>query len=98
MAFRLLVYHDMPAFAVERLREHGIEIKRGAQPTEAGICRDIVDCDGLVAFEQPEHGFNRTIMDAAPRLKLIAGGAWATNGGYGLRRRAWYLCDQYPGD
>ena len=72
MAFRLLVYHDMPAFAAERLREHGIEIKRGAQPTEAGICRDIVDCDGLVAFEQPEHGFNRTIMDAAPRLKLIA--------------------------
>ena len=31
-----------------------------------------MDCDGLVAFEQPEHGFNRTIMDAAPRLKLIA--------------------------
>lgn len=37
MAFRLLVYHDMPAFAVERLREHGIEIKRGRSPQRRGF-------------------------------------------------------------
>lgn len=70
--FKLLVYHDMPDFAVEELTAKGIKIVRGTDPTEAGICRDIVDCDGLVAFEQPERGFNRTIMDAAPKLKLIA--------------------------
>ena len=72
MAFRLLVYHDLPEFAAEELRKNGIEIKRGLEPTEEGICRDIEDCDALVAFEQPKHGFNRAIIDAAPRLKLIA--------------------------
>lgn len=72
MAFKLLVYHDMPAFAVQELEKNGIEIKRGTEPTEAGICRDIVDCDALVAFEQPEHGFGKAIIDAAPKLKLIA--------------------------
>ena len=72
MGFKLLVYHDMPEFAVEELTANNIEIVRGTEPTETGICRDIADCDGLVAFEQPEHGFNRTIMDAAPKLKLIA--------------------------
>lgn len=72
MAFRLLVYHDMPSFAIKELEQNGIEIIRGSEPTEAGICEDIVDCDGLVAFEQPEHGFGKIIIDAAPRLKLIA--------------------------
>lgn len=72
MAFKVLVYHDMPSFAVEKLVANGIEIKRGREPTEAGICQDIVDCDALIAFEQPEHGFNQKIMDAAPKLKLIA--------------------------
>ena len=72
MAFRLLVYHDLPEFAAEELRKNGIAIKRGLAPTEEGICRDIEDCDALVAFEQPKHGFNRAIIDAAPRLKLIA--------------------------
>jgi len=70
--FKLLVYHDMPDFAIKELTANGVEIVRGTEPTEAGICRDIADCDGLVAFEQPEHGFNRVIMDAAPKLKLIA--------------------------
>lgn len=71
MAFQVLVYHDMPSFAVQRLTENGITLKRGTEPTEAGICRDICDCDALIAFEQPEHGFNQKIMDAAPKLKLI---------------------------
>lgn len=72
MSFRVLVYHDMPSFAVEKLNEQGIEIKRGSNPTEENICKDIVDCDALIAFEQPEHGFNRRIIDSAPNLKLIA--------------------------
>ena len=72
MAFQVLVYNDMPAFAVEKLTQNGVTLKRGQEPTEAGICRDIVDCDALIAFEQPEHGFNKTIIDAAPKLKLIA--------------------------
>ena len=72
MAFRMLVYHDMPEFALEELARHGIAVVRGTEPTEAVICREIADCDALVAFEQPENGFNARIMDAAPRLKLIA--------------------------
>lgn len=72
MAFKVLVYHDMPDFAIKKLTENGVEIIRGAEATEAGICCDIADCDALVAFEQPERGFNRTIIDAAPKLKLIA--------------------------
>ena len=72
MAFKLLVYHDMPEFAVRELEQNGVEIKRGTEPTQAGICHDIADCDALVAFEQPEHGFGREIIDAAPKLKLIA--------------------------
>ena len=72
MGFRLLVYHEMPVFAKEKLTNAGIEVVRGTTPTEEGICSDIKDCDALVAFEQPEHGFNRAIIDAAPKLKLIA--------------------------
>lgn len=72
MSFRLLVYHEMPEFAKKELESHGIEIVRGTQPSEDTICREIADCDGLVAFEQPEHGFGKVIIDAAPRLKLIA--------------------------
>ncbi len=72
MAFKLLVYHDMPRFALDKLTENGVEIVRGHAPTEAGICADIAECDGLIAFEQPEHGFNKTIIDAAFKLKLIA--------------------------
>lgn len=72
MGFQVLVYHDMPDFALEKLTANGITIKRGVDPSEEGICRDIVDCDALIAFEQPEHGFNKKIMDSAPNLKLIA--------------------------
>jgi len=72
LGFKVLVYHDMPDSAIRELTNHGIDIKRGKNPTEAGICEDIQDCDALVAFEQPEHGFGKTIMDAAPQLKLIA--------------------------
>ena len=72
MGFRLLVYHEMLVFAKEKLTNAGIEVVRGTTPTEEGICSDIKDCDALVAFEQPEHGFNRAIIDAAPKLKLIA--------------------------
>lgn len=72
MAFTVLVYHDMPAFAAEKLARSGIAVKRGLEPTEAGICRDIAGCSALIAFEQPERGFNRTIIDAAPELRLIA--------------------------
>ena len=70
--FKLLMYFDMPEEAVKKLRENGIEIKRGVAPDEENMCRDIADADGLVAFEQPEHGFNRRIIDCAPKLKIIA--------------------------
>lgn len=72
MSFRVLIYHDLPETFSRRLRDNGIELVRGESPTEEGICRDIVDCDALIAFEQPENGFNKRIMDAGKRLKLIA--------------------------
>ncbi len=72
MAFKVLVYHDMPENILEDLLRAGIEIVRGTVPNEETICREIADCDALVAFEQPENGFGKTIIDAAPNLKLIA--------------------------
>lgn len=72
MSFKLLCYFDLPEEAKKTLQEHDVEIKRGLKPTEEGMCADIADCDGLIAFEQPEHGFNRKIIDSAPKLKLIA--------------------------
>lgn len=72
MSFKLLCYFELPESAKKTLAEHCVEVKKGETPTEAGMCKDIVDCDALIAFEQPEHGFNRKIIDCAPKLKLIA--------------------------
>lgn len=72
MAFKLLVYHNMPQKFLDEYARNNVQVVRGKNPTEQGICADIEDCDGLIAFEQPEHGFNKKIIDAAPKLKIIA--------------------------
>lgn len=71
--FKLLVYFDLPKQALEKLAAADVEVVRGKRvPSEAVLCEDIAGCDAIIFFEQTERGFNKTIIDAAPKLKLIA--------------------------
>jgi D-3-phosphoglycerate dehydrogenase len=72
MAFKVLVYHDFPDDDKGLLRKNGVELKVCSNPCEAQMIKDIVDCDAVIVFEQPENGFNKKIIDAGKKLKLIA--------------------------
>lgn len=72
MAFRLLLYHEIEDWAVARLEEAGVEIKLRKYRGKEAMMEDLADCDCIFFFERPESGFDKDLIDAAKRLKLLA--------------------------
>lgn len=90
---KVLIPSDIAEAGKKYLIEHGCELIMGSGEDEAAISRDIVDCDALLVRINP---VTRRVIDAAPKLKMIARhgvginnidaayaaqkGIWVTNG------------------
>ena len=69
MAIRVLLPQPILPEGYEYLRSHGFEVVDGRGFTEEDIIADIKDCDAMIVRTAK---ITAKILDAAPRLKLIA--------------------------
>ena len=93
MAWKVLIPQDIAACGKKYLQEHGCEIIPGSGTTERILCRDVAECDAVIARTA---WYTRNVIDAGKKLKVIsrcgigvdnidcayAGrkGIWVTNG------------------
>lgn len=69
MAWTVLVPKGIHPAGTQWLDEHGMTLKWMSGTDEASIVRDIASCDAVLART---HAFTRTVIEAAPKLKIIA--------------------------
>lgn len=69
MAIRVLLPQPILPVGYEYLREHGYEVVDGRGFTEEDIIADIKDCDAAIIRTAK---VTAKILDAAPKLKIIA--------------------------
>lgn len=93
MAYKVLIPQDIVDCGKEYLLEHECEIVPGSGTTENALCRDVVDCDAIIARTAQ---YTRSVIDAGKKLKVISRygigvdnidhahaakkGIWVTNG------------------
>ncbi|HUZ17242.1 MAG TPA: hydroxyacid dehydrogenase [Spirochaetia bacterium] len=69
MSGRVLIPQDVAETGKQYLRERGYEIKSGSGTSVEAISHDVADCDAILARTAP---FPSAVLDAAPKLKVIA--------------------------
>ena len=69
MAIRVLLPQPILPAGYEYLREHGYEVVDGRGFTEEDIIADIGDCDAIIVRTAK---ITEKILDAAPKLKILA--------------------------
>ena len=69
MPIRVLLPQPILPEGYEYLRSHGFEVVDGRGFTEEDIIADIGDCDAMIVRTAK---ITAKILDAAPRLKIIA--------------------------
>ncbi len=69
MSYKILIPQDIAPAGKDFLREKGYEVKPGTGYDQETIIKEIVDCDGVIVRN---FSFDRKIMEAAKKLKVIA--------------------------
>lgn len=69
MSYKVLIPQPILPAGYAYLREHGLEAVNGRGFTEADIIADVADCDAMIVRTAK---ITAKILDAAPKLKIIA--------------------------